>query len=502
MIHFLLNEQAVVVDQEAPDLNILDWLRTKKGITSSKEGCGTGDCGACTILLGSEVIDKNNNSRWHYQTVNSCLMLLGNAHGKHIITLDALTPKLSPTLEDLHPVQRAMVECHGSQCGFCTPGFIMSLLALYINNVEYPGKKAVIHALSGNLCRCTGYAPIIEAAQKCYEYPRKQEAWSTLAAQFKQQINDIDDECPSLMLQDTHFYVPQHLSALLALKQSYPSGKLIAGATDLSIEISQQLLEFKHLISVAQVKELCYFTETKTTFEIGAALPYSQFMPAFCEHYPESKELFERLGSTQVRNSGTLGGSLGNASPIGDPAPLLIALNAQLVLQTNTASRTINIEDFFTGYKQTVLKDNEVISTIIIPKRKATTKLACHKVSKRLEDDISTVALIVAIETEGETMTNVRCSMGGMSAMPTRAKNIENFLENSQFSLATFIAAGQCVDQDYTPMSDVRASAFYRTTVAQNLLQRIGYEFCQPNPIKINEPINDPAAVRIQHAAL
>ena len=502
MIHFLLNDQTVIVDQVAPDLNILDWLRTKKGITSSKEGCGTGDCGACTILLGSEVIDKDNNSRWHYQTVNSCLMLLGNAHGKHIITLDALTPKLTPSLEDLHPVQRAMVECHGSQCGFCTPGFIMSLLALYINNPEYPGKKAVIHALGGNLCRCTGYAPIIAAAEKCYEYPREQETWSTLAAQFKQQVREQANDSPSLMLGDATFYVPQHLSELLALKQRYPSGKLIAGATDLSIEISQQLLEFKNLISVAQVKELCYLTETKTTFEIGAALPYSQFMAPFCEHFPESKELFERLGSTQVRNSGTLGGSLGNASPIGDPAPLLIALNAQLVLQTNTHSRTIKVEELFTDYKQTVLKNDEVITTIIVPKRKATTKLACHKVSKRLEDDISTVALIVAIETDGQTITQARCSMGGMSATPTRATHIENFLENSKFTLETFIAAGQCIEQDYIPMSDVRASAFYRTTVAQNLLQRIGYEFCEPRAMTINKPVNDPTGVRIQHAAL
>jgi len=502
LIHFLLNDQAVKIDHEAPDLNLLNWLRTKKGIKSSKEGCGTGDCGACTVLVGSEIFDKNNNSHWHYQTVNSCLMLLGNVHGKHIITLDALTPKQTPNLEDLHPVQRAMVECHGSQCGFCTPGFIMSMLALYINNVEYPGKKAVIHALSGNLCRCTGYAPILEAAEKCYSYPRNQEAWSGLAIEFKKELNTLENSCPNLMLNETSFYIPQKLSDLLTLKQTHPEGKLIAGATDLSIEISQQLLEIETFISVAQVKELCLFTETKEAFEIGAALPYSQFVEPLCKHYPEAQELFDRLGSTQVRNTGTLGGSLANASPIGDPAPLLIALNAQLVLQSSAGSRTIPVEELFTGYRQTLLTKDEVISTIIVPKRKKTSKLACHKISKRFEDDISTVALILAIETDGKKITKARCSMGGMSATPARAKNIEQFLQDSPFSLPTFISAGEYVDTDFTPMTDVRASANYRITVAQNLLQRIGHEFCNPSPTKSKHQINDATAIRIHHASL
>lgn len=511
MIHFLLNDRPMQIDQQAPDINILNWLRTKIGNTSSKEGCGTGDCGACTVLVGSEITDKNNQGHWHYQTVNGCLMLLGNLHGKHIITPDALTIQANPALEDLHPVQRAMVECHGSQCGFCTPGFIMSMLALYINHDQYPGKKAVIHALGGNLCRCTGYSPILKAVEKSYQYPRQQEFWSTRAIEFKQQLSQQTsyeaNNVPSLTQQDAVFYVPQNLSDLLTLKQRYPNAKLVAGATDLSIELSQDLLEVSTFISVAQVQDLCGFEETDGAFSIGAALPYSEFTGPFGKHYPEAIELFERLGSTQIRNSGTLGGSLANASPIGDPAPLLIALNAQLVLHSLYGTRTIAVEDLFVGYRKISLKENEVIGTIIIPKRKTSSKLACHKISKRFEDDISTVSLIIALETDNTKITSVRCAMGGMSATPSRAKQIENFLKDNEFTVSTFIAASEFIEKDFSPMSDVRASAYYRITVAQNLLQRVGYEFCQPINIKQvgvtaqQHPQNE-IAMRINHAAL
>jgi xanthine dehydrogenase small subunit len=492
VIQFLLNDTPVKIEKFAPNLNILEWIRTTASLTGTKEGCSTGDCGACTLLVGEE-----NNGQWHYKTVNSCLMLLGNAHAKHIITIEFLTSTKIPALSDLHPVQKALVESHASQCGFCTPGFVMSLLALYINNKSYPGKKAVIHALGGNLCRCTGYRPILDAAQKCFEYPRQEEQWSALAKSFKSSITTDSENIPSLVSHKLRFFLPQNISDLLSLKYQYPNAKLVAGGTDLSIEFSQQFLKTKRLISVAQVNELKTFVEQDDHFEIGAALPYSDFTKQFCHHFPESKELFERLGSTQIRNTGTLGGSIGNASPIGDPAPLLIALNAQIELISLKKKRVIALEDFFINYKKTMLRPKEVISKIIVPKRSAMMKLACHKVSKRIEDDISAICLVVAVETQHNIITKSRCALGGMAAIPARALHIEKQLLGAIYNQESFIKAGRAVNEDFSPLSDVRASAEYRIMTTENLMSRIGYELCQP----VNKP-TQALPIRIYHAAL
>lgn len=504
MIRFLLNDTPIELENCCPSRTILDWVRTKMVKTGTKEGCATGDCGACTLLVGEWVNSAEGKLQWHYKTMNSCLMLVGNAHGKHIVTVEGVSTGLQPTLAMLHPVQRAMVECHGSQCGFCTPGIIMSLLALYINHKTYPGRKATIHALGGNLCRCTGYAPILQAAKQAFAYERVPETWSAEATKFSEQIAKHEQvaEVPFLVQKSAKFYVPQTLPDLLHLKAQYPEAYLVAGGTDLAIELSQRLLRPNVLISTAQVRELTQQQENNGQLVIGAAVTYQQLTSVFCQYYPEAKELFERLGSAQVRNSGTLGGSIANASPIGDPAPLLIALNASIELQSNHGKRTLPVEDFFTGYRQTVLADNEVISKIIIPKRSAALKLACHKKSKRFEDDISTVCLVLAIEHRSHVITSARCAMGGMAATPARAKNIEQQLIGAQLSSQSFINAANFLAQDFTPMSDVRASAHYRLTVSKNLLQRIGVEFCQTIPV-INVASNTMNTVtRISHASL
>nr|WP_206017560.1 xanthine dehydrogenase small subunit [Pseudoalteromonas sp. 31A1] len=499
VIQFLLNNTPIEVQECSPSLTILDWLRTKKGKVGTKEGCATGDCGACTILVGEERINANGQTSWQYKTMNSCLLLLGNAHAKHIVTVEAVTTGLYPNLTDLHPVQRALVECHGSQCGFCTPGIIMSLLALYINEPTYPGKKAVIHALGGNLCRCTGYSPILLAAEKAYSYERKAEPYSAMAAQFKASLNtQYDDDIPFLKNGPRKFYLPQTAQQLVELKALYPYAHLVAGGTDFAIELSQNMLLPDVIISLSQVKDLCTLADNNGELHIGAALPYSQFVEAFYNHYPESKELFERLGSSQVRNSGTLGGSIGNASPIGDPAPLLIALNASMDLLSSAGSRTIKVADYFIDYKKTVLKSDEVISKFTIPKRPESLKLACHKISKRFEDDISTVCLVLAIEHSQNMITQARCAMGGMAAIPKRAQHIEQKLVSQSLQVSSFIDAATAINDDFTPMSDVRSSAHYRATVSKNLLQRIGIEFCDPQACNNNNI----AITRISHASL
>jgi xanthine dehydrogenase small subunit len=505
VIQFLLNDTPIEIEAFSPSFTILDWLRTKKGKVGTKEGCATGDCGACTILVGEEIVNKDGQPHWHYKTMNSCLLLLGNAHGKHIMTVEGVTPALYPTLNDLHPVQRAIVECHGSQCGFCTPGIIMSLLALYINNATYPGKKAVIHALGGNLCRCTGYSPILLAAEKAYSFDRTNEPYSQLATQFKASLKaSAVDDVPFLKNGLRKFYLPQTAQQLVELKALYPHAHLVAGGTDFAIELSQNLLLPDIIISLSQAKELTQLSDNNGTLHIGAALPYSQFVQAFYKYYPESKELFERLGSSQVRNSGTLGGSLGNASPIGDPAPLLIALNASMELLSARGSRTIKVADYFVDYKKTVLKSDEVISSITIPKRAESLKLACHKISKRFEDDISTVCLVLAIEHSQDVITAARCAMGGMAAIPKSATHIEQQLINQPLTVSSFIDAATAIEHDFAPMSDVRASAAYRITVSKNLLQRIGIEFCHKNT-DLNSDLNknsNIAITRISHASL
>jgi xanthine dehydrogenase small subunit len=500
VIQFLLNDTPIEVEEYSPNLTILDWLRTKKGKVGSKEGCATGDCGACTILVGEEHKNVHGETQWQYKTMNSCLLLLGNAHGKHVVTVEGVTPALYPSLNELHPVQRALVECHGSQCGFCTPGIIMSLLALYINNPTYPGKKTVIHALGGNLCRCTGYSPILLAAEKAYSYERKNENYSHLAAQFKAALptknaNDI----PFLKSGPRQFYVPQNSAQLVALKAKYPDAHLVAGGTDFAIELSQNLLLPRIIISLSQTQELMQLSDNNGELNIGAARPYHQFIADFCNYYPESKELFERLGSTQVRNGGTLGGSLGNASPIGDPAPLLIALDASMDLLSVRGARTIKVADFFIDYRKTVLMDDEVISNITIPKRAESLKLACHKISKRFEDDISTVCLVLALEHNDNKITQAYCAMGGMAATPKRAKHIEQKLINTPLAVSSFIEAANAIENDFSPMSDVRASAQYRITVSKNLLHRIGIEFCPP---RLSDNNNIIAITRISHASL
>lgn len=513
MIQFLVNNEMVQLKSFVPNLSILDWLRTNMGKVGSKEGCASGDCGACTVVIGDLIEGK-----WHYKSINACLMLVGNLHGKHLITVEALTSKMNPSLEELHPVQRAMVECHGSQCGFCTPGFIMSLFALYMNHQSYPGKETVIEALGGNLCRCTGYQPILNAAEKCFSYQDQAQTIITdKDHRFSQQVQALtvslekalaENAIPAIENDQQYFYLPQSLSQLCALKSAHPQAKFVAGATDLSVEFSQHLAYSEQLISVRYCPELMQFKQDEQGMHIGAALPYSEFIDQFCDVYPEAHELLERLGSLQVRNAGSLGGSIANASPIGDPAPLLIALDATLELHSIRGQRVISLQTFFLDYRKTQLAEDEVIVAIHIPKRDAALQLSCHKISKRIEDDISAVCLVLSYQLENEKMHKVRCALGGMAATPALAKNVAKALNDKAFSLENLQAAAQQMDEDFKPLSDVRASSAYRLQVSKNLFDRIWYQRAGSIQLKQDSGFSLTAIAtpiiqtRIRHASL
>lgn len=481
MIEFLLNQTPVQLDNVAPTLSVLDWLRTKSDQRGTKEGCASGDCGACTVVIGEPA-----EQGVRYRHINACLMLVGHLHGKHLVTVEGLSTDKSQSLDTLHPVQRAMVECHGSQCGFCTPGFVMSMFMLYMNHTECPPHSALIEALGGNLCRCTGYRPILQACEAMFAYPRAQDPFTQSAVRFFQ---TFEPTVATLTSGDQQYFAPQNMTQLLALREAHPQARLIAGGTDLSLAFTQDLHVPDAVIAVNAVKEMQRIETTDSELVIGAAASYDEVAPVLLTQFPEAGEMFHRLGSAQIRNAGTLGGSLGNASPIGDPAPLFIALQGSVDLTGPKGSRNIPLHEFFVAYRKTRLADDEVIVAVRLPLRRPDQKLVCYKISKRMEDDISTVLMVLSFDLDDNRMVSVSSGFGGMAAIPQAAASLEAALEGQPLSEAALQAAGQALAKDFNPMTDVRASREYRLQVCQNLLQRLWHE---------HQSVN----VRVAHAAL
>lgn len=469
MIQFLLNRELRTEHALDPTVTVLNYLREHVGKTGTKEGCASGDCGACTVVVG-----ELDGERVRYRTLNSCLTFVSSLHGKQLITVEDLKHQ-----GKLHSVQQAMVDCHGSQCGFCTPGFIMSLFALQKNSSGFD-KGATMEALAGNLCRCTGYRPIIDAAEQacCQKQPDQFDAFeSDTVAKLK---SIAPRETAELNSGDKRCLVPLTVADLADLYTANPEARLLAGGTDLALEVTQFHRELPVMIYVGHIEDMKRIEVTDEAIEIGAAATLSDCYEALSHEYPDFGELLHRFASLQIRNQGTLGGNIGNASPIGDAPPLLIALGAQIALRQGNTRRILPLQDYFLDYKVTARQEAEFIEKIIVPRKQANQAFRAYKVSKRLDDDISAVCAAFNLTIEDGVVRDARIAFGGMAAIPKRASACEAALVGSAWYPGVIERACDALGEDFTPLSDFRASKEYRLLTAQNLLRKFFLEQQSP----------------------
>ena len=438
-IEFLLNGEAVTVEGNSPTRTLLDYLREERGLTGTKEGCNEGDCGACSIMITDDDGTK---------ALNACILFLPQLHGKSVRTVEGLAAPDGT----LHPVQSEMIENHGSQCGFCTPGFIMSMAAAHQN-----GETNHDDVLAGNLCRCTGYVPIIRAAK----------AAEKLAKPKHLQINQLH---VTKTIQSERVFVPKTSDELADWYIGNPDATLIGGATDVGLWVNKDLCDLSSVAFIGQIDDLRGIEISDSGMAIGASVTLSQLHKAVAKKYASLGELVRRYGSTQVRNAATIGGNIANGSPIGDSPPALIALGAQLYLRRGDDFRNMALEDYFIDYGKQDRKIGEFIIGVAIPEQP--NNLKCYKITKRFDQDISTLCGCFNITRHSGKITSARIAFGGMAETPKRAKSVETALIGKPWTQDTITAAVTEFSTDYQPISDVRASAAYRAQTAQNLLQR------------------------------
>ncbi len=469
-VRFLLGHEPRELRSLDPNLTVLNWLREVERRTGTKEGCAEGDCGACTVVLG-----ELEGDRIRYRAVNACILFAPQLDGRQLITVEHLRgPDGS-----LHPVQRAMVECHGSQCGFCTPGFVLSLFALY-HEESAPTRQRILDVLAGNLCRCTGYRPIVAAARRMYELGEGDQ----FGAREPETIGRLKAFRGDGRLAFAHggkrYFAPRRIDELAPLCEQFPDACLLAGGTDVGLWVTKQHRDLETLIYVGEVEELRRIEATASHLEIGAAVTYTDATAAIGARWPDFGELIRRLGSVQIRNSGTIGGNVANGSPIGDSMPALIALGAELVLRRGSARRMMPLEDFYLDYRKTALEPGEFVELIRVPLPQGEWQFRCYKISKRFDQDISALLGAFNVRLAKGRVADVRIAYGGMAAIPKRATQCEQALRDRPWTEATVIGGREALAREFAPISDMRASAAYRLLAAQNLLTKFQVETSAP----------------------
>ena len=500
-LRFVRRGEVVSLPNVDPNRTLLEVLREDLHCTGTKEGCGEGDCGACTVVIG-----QANGDSLKYSAINSCIRLAHSVDGMAVWTAEDIAPTLAtacaalppegaqsalgrpggglsaPALGTgvswLHPSQQAMVDCHGSQCGFCTPGFVMSLFGLYQNKTakgEDISREQAQAALSGNLCRCTGYRPILDAALAMQTLPPVpvNEAQVLLNLELLTHI-------PRGLEADSTYFSPRTLPDLLAARQRYPDAQLVAGCTDVGLWVTKLHRQFERVLDLTRVTELCRVEDYPHHIAIGAAVTLTDAFAALVADRPQLAEFAHRFAGLPVRNSGTLGGNVANGSPIGDSMPLLIALGASVVLMRwngkQVAHREMALEDLYTGYRKNVMAPDEVLAWIKVPKATADETCRVYKVSKRFEDDISAVCLAISIHIDNGIVRKASIGVGGVAATPVRARKTQAALKDQSWNQATIDHAMRTLRAEFAPISDMRASSAYRSTVLGNLLQRFWLE--------------------------
>ncbi len=499
-IRFFHRGAITEVSGVSPTRSVLDWLREDALCSGTKEGCNEGDCGACTVVIGETAApgDPAAVRGLSLRSVNACIQFLPTLDGKALFTVEDLR---AMNADQLHPVQQAMVECHGSQCGFCTPGFVMSLWSAYEHHqacATQPSRQQLADELSGNLCRCTGYRPILDAGQRMFALPTV--ALDT--APVLRALKTLADEATFSYAADAsghHFHAPKSLAELARLRRANPNAQLLAGSTDVGLWVNKQFRNVGDIVYVGDVAELKRVTLTQDELFIGAGASLEAGWRALARHATSLTDVWMRFASPLIRNAGTMGGNVANGSPIGDAAPVLMALDAQIELRCGEQVRRMPLQDFYTGYMRNQLAPGEFVQGMAVPVSAFQKTLRAYKISKRFDCDISAVCAGFALELRDNTVAHIRLAFGGMAGTVKRAAATEAALLGMAWDQRTVDIAKAAMLADFEPLSDMRASAAYRMQVAQNLLQRFWLETRSSKPLASTETSvwNDMAAARL-----